>query len=293
MIKRFAMFALAALIVLMSVAFAGCGNSAPANGAGSAAPAAPSASPAAPPAAAPASGDEYDSYIAAPKSLYVAANISRTASSQTSNKIGTQTTDVTSSGPAQVTRTNGKLELQVNDKIETAGQSVTTTLYYKDGYLYMNMNDTTKMKMAQPEDQMLASQNIGAQTFDKKYVKDMKSAKVGDSTEFIFTVEGQGMDALIQNTEKNLGSGADAALSAANMTFGDATIIVTMDSKGAITKEDVTMSFTMSAGGQDITADVHSVNDNIKIGGANITFPSDLDSYTEMSAAVGSSSSVG
>jgi len=41
----------------------------------------------------------------------------------------------------------------------------------------------------------------------------------------------------------------------------------------------------MSAGGQDISADINSTVDNIKIGGANITFPTDLDSYTETPAA--------
>lgn len=296
--KRFLLFALAAIVVLMSMVFAGCNKSAPADngGGGSPAPAAANGengSTAPAPAPAPASGDEYDTYMAAATALNNAENVSMEMSTQTTMKIAGQTMDITVSGLVQLTRTDGKLEMQMDEKMGSAGQEIPMTIYYKDGYMYMNMNGTAKMKMAQPEDELLQSQNVGAQVFDKQYVKDVKSEKAGDGTKLTFTVDGKGLDALVKSAENSLGSSADASLSEAGMAFGDATIIVTLDKSGAITNEDVTMSFTMKAGGEDVTADIHSVVNNIKIGGANITFPGDLDSYSEMPSTTGGSSTVG
>ena len=281
--KKFILFAFAAFIALMSLVFAGCNNSAPAGGGGSAAPAGggSSASPAAP---AGASGDAYDLYIAAAKAMNDAENISMDITSQTKTTFSGQTTDITTSGPVQVTRTGGKLEMQMVEKSMANGLSTQMTVYYKDGYMYLDMGENGKLKMEEPEDQLLNQRNIGAQVFDKQYVKDAKSEKTADGTKLTFTVDGKGMNALMSSASSNLGSDASAAAAGATVTFGDATIIAVIDGGGAMKSEDVTMSFSMNASGQDISADVHSTVENIKIGGANITFPGDLDAYQALSA---------
>ena len=297
--KKLSIIVLAILVVVMSIAFAGCGNSAPAAGGDNSATA-PATTDGSDNGTAPAdtgnggggttdtaaAPDEFDSYIALANSLNDADNISMDMNTQTTMNMAGQTIDMTMTGTVQMIRSNGGLQMQMDLKTTTAGQSIPMTMFYKDGYTYINMmNGAMKMKTAQSEDELLSSQNVGLQIFDRQYVKDMKTTKTADGTQYTFTVDGSGLDALVQSAESSMNSSAGTAVSDTGMTFGDATIVVNVDNNGAVISENVTMSFTMSAGGQDISADINSTVDNIKIGGANITFPTDLDSYTETPAA--------
>jgi|GEM_PF-4304271 len=300
--KRLFIVLLVALVVAMSVAFAGCGNTAPAAGGdnGATAPATSGDNGAAAPADsgsdsvgtadttadATATADEFDTYIAAAKAMDDAENISMDMNTQTNMTVAGQTMDMTMSGTVQMDRTSGSLQMQMDVKTTTAGQEIPMTVFYKDGYTYINMmNGAIKMKTAQSEEEMLSSQDIGVQIFDKQYVKDMSSTKTADGTQYTFTLDGKGLGALAQNVENSVSSDADASVSDIGMSFGDATVIVNLDNSGTILNENITMSFTMKAGDQDVTADIQSTIDNIKLGGVNITFPADLDSYTEAPAA--------
>ena len=294
--KKVLFIILAVLIVAMGVAFSGCGNSAPAAGGDNsqATPAAGGDSSAAAPtdsgnggsAGTTASDGDFDAYMAAANALNGADNVTMDINSTTNMKVAGQEVDTTMAGTAQMIRSNGSLQLQMDMTTTAVGQDIPMIVYYKDGYTYINMmNGAMKMKVAQSEEEMLSTENIGVQVFDKQYVKDIKSTSTADGVQYTFTIDGKGMNALVQNAEKNMSSSTATEVTDASMSFGDATIIANIDKSGAIINEDITMSFTMKAADQDITADIHSTVGNIKMGAAVIAFPSDLDSYTETPAA--------
>ena len=169
------------------------------------------------------------------------------------------------------------MEMSMDLSTEVLGQSVTTSGYYKDGYLYSStMGQKTKTKTDM--DQLRAQTGIAQ--FAKSAIIDQKSSKTAEGTALDFTVKG---DALKEYALSSL-QGLEES-SSIQYSFQDVKVHAIVADDGTLKSYEMTMPFSVTVSGQAVEANMTIAVDDITYGKQNIVAPSDLDTYQETSAS--------
>ena len=255
------------LSLAMTMAFGGCksGGSTDSGSAGS---------------SASSSGDAYELYTAANKKVQDAEGFSATTDLTMGLSIGGQSMDIQSTGDIICSKvSDSDIQLKMDQEMTISGAAIQLESYYKDGYMYTSMMGM-KTKVKTPLEQaMAAGQNPN---FKKEDIKDSTVVSGDDgNTVLNFTITGDGLkDVVMQNMPSTVTSGA----SAGDFTFTDAKIVATIDKDGNIISSEMNTTFTMDVMGQKIDSSMDIKTANIKTGAQAITYPTDLDTYTEAAA---------
>lgn len=136
------------------------------------------------------------------------------------------------------------------------GQSITQTIFYADGYYYMDMMGE-KTKIAMSLDEMVqAAKTSQASTMDTEYITDFQTADAGNgSTLITFATNEDAMKTYIDTIYSAMGINT----SDYEITFRDMNGSITVSPEGYCTSQDVTMTMDLAIYGESLTMimDIH------------------------------------
>jgi len=175
------------------------------------------------------------------------------------------------------------MEVAVNYDLQRAGQDIPMSAYYKGGMSYIQPNGQ-KLKKKVSMKQFHVS--MGITQFPENAIIKQKSAKTSDGTDLDFTLKGEtlkGYDSLLNN------------LRILNMTYGpavqydfkDATVTAHIGTDGSLKSCALDVPFSIAVKGKSLTGDLAMKISDITYGHQNITAPSDLSSYKDISSGTG------
>lgn len=162
----------------------------------------------------------------------------------------------------------------------TLGQTVDMTMYYKDGYYYID-SAGQKLMYAMDIDELTEQikQSTEGSNMDSSYLSEITAKKDGDNTVLTFTCDASQMDQYVQDALSGMGT----------MGLGDITYNITsasgqavVNADGYFTSTDMVMAVEMTANGETINVDMDtSVTYENPGQPVEITVP-DLEGYTEI-----------
>ncbi|MDO5417654.1 MAG: hypothetical protein Q4F29_10675 [Lachnospiraceae bacterium] len=168
---------------------------------------------------------------------------------------------------------------------EVLGQTMDMSMYYADGYYYM---ETMGQKIKYPMDlqQMIQQiqQSTGGMAADSSYLSEIEAEKDGDSRILKYTLDGEKMDAYMQDVLKsvNMPGLEEAGIS---YQFQSASGESVVNKEGYYTSTKMKLVMDMTAQGETIRLDMDSDIVYHNPGQAvEITVP-DLEGYTEIDPA--------
>jgi uncharacterized lipoprotein YehR (DUF1307 family) len=221
------------------------------------------------------SDDAYKIFEKAFKEANDAEQMSMNLDTKISMDIAGTKTDMTMKGPIK-TITTAPMQLESTLETQIMGVDMSISMWFKDGYMYTEAMGQ-KSKSPMDEELALESSNASIASFDKKYLKKTTDKSVTGGTEYTFEIDGAALKELVAGATGS--SGVD--LNSADITWGDASVKVTIDKDGKMIGQEVIVSLDVEAYGQTIKMDLDMKITDIKTSGVEINYPADLDSYPE------------
>ncbi|MCI8296467.1 MAG: hypothetical protein HFG22_11450 [Lachnospiraceae bacterium] len=168
----------------------------------------------------------------------------------------------------------------------TMGQTVDTTMYYADGYCYMEAMGQ-KMKYAMDLDKMVEQikSSTGGGSMDSSYLSDIQAKKDGDDQILTYTADASKMDAYVQEVFGAMGDMGDQ-LEGLSYTIKEVSGESVVNKDGYVTSGKVRMVMDMTMAGEtismeaDTTVIYHNPGQTVEV-----AEPS-LDGYTEIDASL-------
>ena len=199
---------------------------------------------------------------------------------------GEETIDVDVDMDIQMADVNtDKMKYVAKGSTSLMGQSIETSMFYTDGYYYMDMMGQ-KMKYAMDMDKLMeqVKQTTDNGNLNVEYMKDIQAKKDGDTTILTFSADPAKMDSYMKEMMESMGGmmpGMDTAQFTIKTVEGD----LTLNKEGYYTNMKMTMDMDMTMEGQTVT-----VNLDGDVGIADPGQPVDVPvpnvaEYTDMTAA--------
>lgn len=170
-------------------------------------------------------------------------------------------------------------------KTSMAGQSVEMTIFYTDGYYYMDvMGQKIKYPMDLTQLMETVKKSTQSSTLTSEQMTDVTLKEEGDNTILTFTADPEKMNTYLKDAMGSM-SGAGIGTENMEMTIREASGSYTVNKEGYYTDMILKMSFDMTVQGQTVAADIEmtgSVNDPGQP--VDVELPS-TDGYTEVDPA--------
>lgn len=196
---------------------------------------------------------------------------------------GEETIDVDVDMDIQMADVNtDKMKYVAKGSTSLMGQSIETSMFYTDGYYYMDMMGQ-KMKYAMDMDKLMeqVKQTTDNGNLNVEYMKDIQAKKDGDTTILTFSADPAKMDSYMKEMMESMGGvmqGMDTAQFTIKTVEGD----LTLNKEGYYTNMKMTMDMDMTMQGETIglkmemTAEVHDPGKTVEV-----TLP-DTEGYQEI-----------
>lgn len=179
-----------------------------------------------------------------------------------------------------------KMKYVASGTTSLMGESIETSMFYTDGYYYMDMMGQ-KMKYAMDMDQLMeqVKQTTENGNLNVEYMKDIQAKKDGDNTILTFTTDPAKMDEYVKEVMGSMGStmpGMDQADFTINVVDGE----LTVNKEGYYTNMKMNMDMEVSVMGEtmglkmEMTADIHDPGKTVEV-----TLP-DTEGYQEIDASL-------
>lgn len=164
---------------------------------------------------------------------------------------------------------------------DIAGQSIDISMYYENGYYYMNSMGQ-KIKYAMDLDAMMKQikQTTEGAGMDSSYMKEITAKKDGGNQILTFTVDAEKMDAYVQDIMGQVGTDMEGVTYTIKEAGGDATV----SKEGYFTNSKIKMSMEMNSQGETISMTMDTDSTYNHPGRAVEVAAPDLTGYTEIDA---------
>ena len=97
------------------------------------------------------------------------------------------------------------LKMSMTSTINMLGQNINMTMYYADGYYYMNSNGTKqKMKMDIASLQKQIQSTTGQSTLPIKYYKDLKLSEDDGNNVISYSINSDGLNKYVENITNSM-----------------------------------------------------------------------------------------
>lgn len=173
------------------------------------------------------------------------------------------------------------LKYQAQGTTDIGGQSIDISMYYENGYYYMNSMGQ-KIKYAMDLDAMMKQikQTTEGGSMDSSYMQDITAKKENGNQILTFTVDAEKMDAYLQEIMGQMGTDLEGVAYTIKETSGEATV----NKDGYFVNSKIKMSFEMNSQGETISMvmDTDSTYNNPGQD-VEVTAP-DLEGYTQVDA---------
>lgn len=175
----------------------------------------------------------------------------------------------------------GTAEVTIDESLVEEGTDTSVAMpieyYYTDGVYYMNMGDQ-KVKMEMSLEDAMSQFGDLTDLQNSEPICLIESITKSGSTMTV-TYSAAGMSGLVDSVLSSMDM--DAAAEGVTVDIGEVTSSAAV-SGGKISGMDMTAKVTMTIEGQTMTMDMNMKYDINSVENVTITFPSDLDSYTDL-----------
>lgn len=200
---------------------------------------------------------------------------------------GEQSVDISMDMGIQMADINtDKMKYVAKGTTSLMGQDIETSMFYTDGYYYMDMMGQ-KIKYAMDMDELMkqVQQYTENGTLEAEYMKDIQAKKDGDNTILTFSADPAKMDTYLKDVMGSMGQvmpGMDAAQVTIKSADGD----LTVNKQGYYTAMNMVMDMEMTMGSEtiglkmDMAATINEPGKTVEV-----TLP-DTEGYQEIDASL-------
>ena len=193
-----------------------------------------------------------------------------------------QPMDVTSASRAYTMQIGpSEFEMRVETVTETMGMAVPSTMYFRDGMMYMDMEEMqTKFELPLEDALQLANVENFEFEFDEESIISQSVSTNGDERELQFVLD---FTAMMDSLGGELGAMMEMFGDVEGIFDGltvDMTIVIDSDYQMI----SMTMAYEMEFEGSAM--DVKMTSTIVQMGGVEITFPDNLDEFEEIDSAM-------
>lgn len=170
-------------------------------------------------------------------------------------------------------------------KTSMDGQDIDVSMYYADGYYYMESMGQ-KIKYAMDLNQLMeqVKQSTEGANMESSYMKEITAKKDGDNQVLTFTADAEKMDAYVQDVMSSMGSAA-AGMEGVSYKIKAASGEAVVNKDGYFTDVKMKMSMDMEAQGQTISVEMDTSSAYKNPGQAVTITEPDLEGYQEIDPA--------
>jgi hypothetical protein len=230
--------------------------------------------------------DSYDRYVQAMDAVLAGDSISFDVTSSAKFAEDGNTFEFTGDGYIKlVGMHSAQPQSDISYTMDAAGQPMIDMRYFdKDGYAYINVWGI-KGKMVADEkpsvDSVMSQVGKDFQKFTADQVLDVSASKGAGVTTYTFSVNGGFADLLEEYMNETSGI---SDIDASDTDIGDVSVVVEIDDAGVLRSQTVHFDFFMNSDGKNISVDVTESYNNFKTEGVTISYPTNLNEYTEMTS---------
>lgn len=170
------------------------------------------------------------------------------------------------------------MKYYIKETGDVLGQSIDMDIYYEDGYMYMNMQDT-KVKSALKIEDFMKQYQTGTDVSAIKYdfMKEVKAKKDGDNTILTFELDENKIGDYTKDAMGQMGDVTEDL----NYKFTKASGETTINKDGYIVGMKIVMAFSMTVEGQNATMEM-DMDLTYNNPGQPVEMPAfDTEGYTE------------
>lgn len=163
-------------------------------------------------------------------------------------------------------------------------QEISSTMFYKDGYYYMDTMGQ-KYKYAYDVQQLMeqVEESISASAPEIDGIQNIATEEKDGTTILTFDVDPSQMNAYVENALGALGDTSQTDSVEIQKVSGTCTV----GSEGYFTSTDLNMSFSMDIQGTAIDVEATAASSISNVGDqVTISYPEDLNEYTEVDASL-------
>lgn len=163
-------------------------------------------------------------------------------------------------------------------------QEISSTMFYKDGYYYMDTMGQ-KYKYAYDVQQLMAQveESISASAPEISGIQNIAAEEKDGTTILTFDVDPSQMNAYVENALGALGDASQTGSVEIQKVSGTCTV----GSEGYFTTTDLNMSFSMDIQGTAVDVEATAASSISNVGDqVTISYPEDLNEYTEVDASL-------
>ena len=174
------------------------------------------------------------------------------------------------------------LKMSMTSTINMLGQNTNMTMYYADGYYYMNSNGTKqKMKMDIASLQKQIQSTTGQSTLPIKYYKDLKLSEDDGNNVISYSINSDGLNKYVENITNSMSAitGGSDSMKITSMSGKK-----TLNDKDLPVKESIKMvieSNSNEVGKITLKMDLIYHNPGKSV---TVSLPKDLNTYQEVSS---------
>lgn len=196
---------------------------------------------------------------------------------------GEQTMDVTVDMNMKMSNLNqDTMSYLAETKTSTMGQSMDATIFYTDGYYYMDgINQKIKYPMDLTEIMKSVKESTETTSLTSDQIKDISMKKEGENTLLTFTGDPEKMNSYIDDVMGSM-TGMGAGMEGVEMSIKEVSGTYTINKDGYYTDMTMKMSVDMTNDGETISMDL-DMTGKVNNPGQDVTFelPS-TEGFTEM-----------
>lgn len=196
---------------------------------------------------------------------------------------GEQTMDVTVEMNMKMSNLNqDTMSYLAETKTSTMGQSMDATIFYTDGYYYMDgMGQKVKYPMDLSEIMKAVKESTDNTSLTSEQIKEISMKKEGDNTILTYTGDPEKMNSYMDDIMSNM-TGMGAGVEDVDMTIKEVGGTYTVNKDGYYTDMTMNMSVDMTMGGESVSM-VLDMTGKVNNPGQDITFdlPS-TEGFTEI-----------
>lgn len=159
------------------------------------------------------------------------------------------------------------------------GQEIPVSMYYEDGYYYMDTMGQ-KFKYAMDIETMMEqiNQNMGSAAMSSEYLSEITAEKDGDNQVLTFTADESKLDSYVQEVMEMMGTDLEGVSYTINEMSGEAVV----NKEGYFASSKILMKMDMTLEGETITMDL-DMDVDYRNPGQSVTIDTpDLEGYTEI-----------
>lgn len=163
-------------------------------------------------------------------------------------------------------------------------QEISSTMFYKDGYYYMDTMGQ-KYKYAYDVQQLMeqVEESISASAPEISGIQNIAAEEKDGTTILTFDVDPSQMNAYVENALGALGDASQTGSVEIQKVSGTCTV----GSEGYFTTTDLNMSFSMDIQGTAVDVEATAASSISNVGDqVTISYPEDLNEYTEVDASL-------